>query len=118
MRRKTALVLSGMVTVFAMVAVIGLFGLSARQARIVQAAAVTRGESAVDVSQTGQLSTDVTTLQAEVVAYQQQLQEAYSALQQAYNEIQVLSANNGSRGFRDRGNSGQSQFNDGGVGDD
>ena len=118
MRRKTALVLSGIVTAFAMVAVVGLFGLSARQAKTAQASSVAQGGSSVDVSQTGQLSTDVIALQAEVVAYQRQLQEAYSALQQAYDEIQVLSANNGSRGFRNGEGSGQFQFNNGGVGDD
>jgi hypothetical protein len=115
MGRKTALVLSGMVTAFAMVAMIGLFGLSASQSKTAQAAA-SQTNGAVDFDQTGQLSTDVATLQAEVVAYQQQLQEAYTALQQAYVEIQVLSAN-GSRGFRNRGDSGQFQFFDGGSGD-
>lgn len=114
MRRETALVVSGIVTAFAMVAVIGLFGLSARQVKTAQAASVAQGVGAVAVSQTGQLSTDVATLQAEVVVYQEQLQEAYSALQQAYNEIQVLSATGGSRGSRGRGGSGQFQFFGGG----
>jgi hypothetical protein len=115
MRRKTALILSGVVTAFAMVAVIGLFGLSGRQGNTAQAASVARTGDGVTLDQAGQLSTDVATLQAEVVAYQQQLQEAYSALQQAYDQIQVLSAA-GSRGFRNRGGSGQ--FFDQGFGDE
>jgi hypothetical protein len=114
MRRKTALLLAGVVTAFAMVAVIGLFGLSASQSRTAQAAPLAGPANRVALDQSGQLSTDVATLQAEVVAYQQQLQEAYAALQQAYVEIQVLSAN-GSGGFRNRGGSGQ--FLDGGSGD-
>jgi hypothetical protein len=107
-------ILSGIVTAFAMVAMIGLFGLSARDASAAKAAApVTSAAVASDPN--GQLPTDVATLQAEVVAYQQQLQEAYTALQQAYTEIQVLSAG-GSRGFRNRGGSGQ--LFQGGPGDD
>jgi hypothetical protein len=118
MRHKTALVFSGIVTALAMVVVIGLFGLSARQAKTAQAPPGAQGGGAIVVSQTGQLSTDVATLQAQVVADQQQLQVAYLALQQAYDEIQMLSATGGSRGFRNRGGSGQFQFNNGGVGDD
>jgi hypothetical protein len=114
MRRKTALILSGIVTAFALVVVIGLFGLSGRQVNTAQAASVGRTGEGVSLDQTGQLSTDVATLQAEVVAYQQQLQEAYAALQQAYVEIQMLSGN--SRGFRNRGGSGQ--FLDQGSGND
>jgi hypothetical protein len=102
MRHKTALILSGIVTAFAMVAVIGLFGLSARQSHTAQAASVAAAPAGFSLDPSGQLPTDVTTLQAEVVAYQQQLQEAYQALQQAYVEIQVLSAG-GSRRFRNGG---------------
>ena len=110
------MILSGIVAVFAMVVVIGLFGLSARQGarqgNAAQAATVARaGDGAAFDGSGQQLSTDVATLQAEVVAYQQQLQVAYQALQQAYGEIQVLSAN-GSRGFRNGGGSGQFQFFD------
>ena len=117
MRRKTRLVLSGTVTAFAMVVMIGLFGLSAIQGKTAQAATASRTNDVVAFDQSGQLSTDVVTLQAEVIAYQQQLQEAYSALQQAYGEIQMLSGN-GSRGFRNGGGSGQFQFFDQGLGDD
>ena len=115
------MILSGIVAVFAMVVVIGLFGLSvrqgARQGNAAQAATVARAGDAIAFDGSGQLSTDVATLQAEVVAYQQQLQVAYQALQQAYGEIQVLSAN-GSRGFRNGGGSGQFQFFDEGSGND
>ena len=117
MRRKTALILSGIVTAFAMVVVIGLFGLSARQGNTAQAASIAQVGGRAAIDNTGQLSTDVATLQFEVVTYQQQLQEAYLALQQAYAEIQVLSSN-GSRGFRGGGGSGQLQSFDGGFGDD
>jgi hypothetical protein len=117
MRRKTAVILSGIVTAFAMVVVLGLFGLSARQGNTAQAATAARLGDVVAFDESGQLSTDVATLQAEVVAYQQQLQEAYLALQQAYGEIQVLSAN-GSRGFRNGGGTGRFQFYDEGSGDD
>jgi hypothetical protein len=105
MRRKTALILSGIVTAFAMVAVLGLFGLSGRQGNAAQAASGLRSGDGAAFDRTGQASTDVATLQAEVVAYQQQLQEAYAALQRAYVEIQVLSGN--SRGFGNRDGSGQ-----------
>ena len=117
MRRKTALILSGIVTAFAMVVVIGLFRLSARQGNTAQASSIAQVGGGPGIDRTGQLSTDVATLQAEVVTYQQQLQEAYSALQQAYAEIQVLSAND-SPGFRGSGGSGQFQSLDGGFGDD
>ncbi len=112
MKRRTMLVLSGMVTAFVLVAIIGLFGLSASQAKTARAATISAATSSQTndppvFDQTGQqLSTDVPTLQAEVIAYQQQLQQSYAALQQAYNEIQVLSAG-GSRGFRNREGSGE-----------
>jgi hypothetical protein len=116
MRRKTTFILSGIVTAFAMVAVIGLFGLAGKQGGTAQAASPAEPAGRLAVDQSGQLSTDVATLQAEVVAYQQQLEVAYAALQQAYGEIQMLSGG-GSRSFRNRGGSGQFQFFDGGSSD-
>jgi hypothetical protein len=117
MRRKTALIFSGIVTAFAMVCMIGLFGLSARHGNTVQAAPVVQSGDAVSFDRSGQLSTDTAILQAEVIAYRQQLQEAYLALQQAYAEIQLLSSD-GSRNFRDRADPGQSQLFNQGLGDD
>jgi hypothetical protein len=117
MRHKTALILSGIVTAFVLVAVIGLFGLSATQSPKAQAASAVVASPGVSVDPSGQLSTDVPTLQAEVVAYQQQLAQAYQALQQADAEIQVLQAS-GARRFRNGGGSGEFQFFNGGSPDD
>src|SRR5512136_2789642 len=115
MKRKMALVLSGIVTAFVMVSMIGLFGLSANQSNTVRAAPPAQSSATGSFDGSGQGSTDVATLRAEVVAYQQQLREAYLALQQAYNEIQLLSGNE-SRNFRNGGGSGQPQFFDQAVG--
>ena len=101
MKRKTALIVSGVVTAAVMVVAIGLLQLSGRFSNTAQAAPV----KAVASQVTGNNSTDVATLQAEVAAYQAQLQQAYTDLQQAYNQIQALSSanGNGSRGLRGRG---------------
>jgi hypothetical protein len=82
-----------------------LFG---RLAVTAQAASPVQTDNGAALSRTGQPGEDVAALQAEVVAYRQQLQEAYSALQQAYVEIQILQSS-GSRGFRNGGGLGQSQ---------
>jgi hypothetical protein len=117
MRHRTVMILSGVVTAFVLVAVIGLFGLSAKQSPTAQAASPAVASAGVSLDPSGQLSTDVPTLQAEVVAYQQQLDQAYQALQQAYAEIQVLQAG-GARRFRNGGGSGNFQFFNGGSPDD
>ena len=117
MRRKTALIFSGIVTAFAMVSMIGLFGLSARQGNAAQAAPVVQSGDAVSFDRSGQLSTDTAMLQAEVVAYRQQLREAYSALQQAYVEIQVLQSS-GAGELGNRAGRGRFQFFDEGAGND
>jgi len=99
MKRKTALIVSGVVTAVVMVVAIGMLQLSGRFSNAAQAASV----KAIAGQATINNSTDVATLQAEVAAYQAQLQQAYTDLQQAYNQIQALSSANGARGLRGRG---------------
>ncbi len=101
MKRKMALIVSGVVTAVVMVVAIGLLQLSGRFNNAAQAAPVKAVASQATIND----STDVATLQAEVAAYQAQLQQAYSDLQQAYSQIQALSGanGNGSRGLRSRG---------------
>jgi ABC-type antimicrobial peptide transport system permease subunit len=115
MKRRTAVIFSGIAAAFVMVAVIGLFGLSGSQGSTAQAASVVQTDNGAALNRSGQLSEDVTTLQAEVVAYRQQLQEAYSALQQAYVEIQILQSG-GARGFRNGGGLQQFEPSDQGAG--
>jgi hypothetical protein len=105
MQRKTALVVSGIITAFVMVVVVGLVQMSGR-ASAAQPVSLTLPGGQATLSGAGDASTDVATLQAEVAAYRAQLQQAYDALQQAYNEIQVLSS---ADGFRGRGERGQRQ---------
>jgi hypothetical protein len=101
MKRKMALIMSGVVTAVVMVVVIGLLQLSGNFSNVAQAAPVKAAASQATINN----STDVATLQAEVAAYRAQLQQAYADLQQAYNQIQALSGanGNGSRGLRGRG---------------
>ncbi len=101
MRRNMALIVSGVITTFALVLTLGLLIASGQLGQVAQAAPATRNEQAA-VSANDGLSTDVRTLQAEVIADREQLQQAYAALQQAYDQIQVLSAGNGLRS-RSRG---------------
>jgi peptidoglycan hydrolase CwlO-like protein len=86
-KRKSALFLSGILTAFVMVVVVGLVLLSGRAAQVAQAAAAdTPTIQAPDPSTT----TDVATLQAEVQSYKQALQKRDVDLQSAYNQIQTL----------------------------
>ena len=106
--RKTALLISGFVTAFAMVVVIGLVGASGQfvqnaQAASVQATAPVQGAVTQGATQTA-TSAEVATLQAEVANYRTQLQKAYQDLQSAYDQIQALNAQQRSgRRFRDDG---------------
>src|SRR5665811_113918 len=86
-KRNSALLLSGIVTAFVMVIVVGLVLLSGRAAQVAQAAAadVPSGQ-APDPSTTS----DVATLQAEVQAYKQALQKADTDLQTAYGQVKTL----------------------------
>ncbi len=93
MRRNTALFLSGVVTAFVMVVVIGLIALSGQFGQEAQAATLsnnTSGEAAsLQASDPGK-TTDVATLQAEANAYKQALQKADNDLQNAYNQVKSL----------------------------
>lgn len=118
MGRKWALLLSGIVTAFAMVVVIGLINQAANQPAGVQAAsaaestpavsAITGDTASTDVTANtgvGQNGADVARLQAELNAYKQQLDKAYSDLQAAYDQIQAMQQQQQQqrRGFRSRG---------------
>jgi peptidoglycan hydrolase CwlO-like protein len=86
-KRNSALFLSGVVTAFMMVVIVGLVLLSGRAAQVAQAAAADVPSLQAPNPNT---TTDVPTLQAEVQAYKQALQKADSDLQTAYNQIQTL----------------------------
>ncbi len=85
-KRKSALFLSGIVTAFVMVVVIGLVLISGRAAQVAQAATV----DVPTVQASDAAATDVATLQAQVQAYKQALQKRDADLQSAYNQIQTL----------------------------
>lgn|GEM_PF-1982880 len=114
MRRKAAMLVSGIITAFVMVVVIGLLQLSGRVGNTAQAAALpSTGPAQATVNGADPTNADVATLQAEVAAYRDQLQQAYTALQQAYQQIQLLSGGgggSGGNGFRGRGGDDDGQF--------
>lgn len=87
MRRKTALLLSGVITAFLMVIFIGLAG----SAGWFSQQAVSAAPAVASAPAAAANSTDVAALQAQVATYRQQLQKAYSDLQAAYDQIQTLS---------------------------
>ena len=87
MKRRSALLIAGIVTAFVMVIVVGLVLLSNRAAQVAQAAAA--DVPSVQAPDPATI-TDVPTLQAELKAYQQALGKAHSDLQTAYNQIQTL----------------------------
>ena len=92
MRRKTALLISGIVTAFAMVLVLGLLSASARDAQAAQQApAPSEVVPASDPAGTA-TADQVASLQAEVDQYKTALNQAYSDLQAAYSQIQQLQA--------------------------
>jgi peptidoglycan hydrolase CwlO-like protein len=102
MKTKTALIVSGLVTVYVMALVIwvlGGFGWFASKAQASSGA----GQAAAAPA-----STDVATLQQEIATYQQELQQANTQLQAAYNEIATLqsqleSGGNGANGSQSGG---------------
>ncbi len=87
MKRKSALFLSGVITAFVMVVIVGLVLLSGRAAQVAQAASADLPSVQAPNPMT---TTDVATLQAEVQAYKQALQKADGDLQTAYDQIRTL----------------------------
>lgn len=100
MKTKTALIVSGMVTVYVMVLVIWVLGGFGWFAPTAQASPAASNPVAVTAS----ASTDVATLQQEAAAYRQELQQANAQLQAAYNEIATLQSQlaSGGNGFNGR----------------
>ena len=91
MQHKTALLLSGAITAFALMVVIGLvyganrFGATAAAATPSPLAQVAQADPRSN-------SAEVATLQAQIQQYRSQLQQAYSDLQAAYDQINALNS--------------------------
>jgi hypothetical protein len=128
MPRKTALFLSGIITAFILMVVVGLVyganrygAAAAAPANPAAVAAALASDTAAPAqlannSGTGAAASaaDVAALQAQVQQYKQQLQQAYSDLQQAYDQIQTMNntlsqGQGGGRRFRGEGGNEQQQ---------
>ncbi len=111
MPRKTAMLLSGTITAFVLMVVIGLVFSANQLGSIPVAQAAPANNNAANASANN--SADVTALQQQVQTYKSQLQQAYSDLQQAYDQInqlqqavQTMQAQ-GQGGFRSRQRGGE-----------
>ena len=112
MKRKTALLVSGLMTGVVMVVALGLVQISGRFDEIAQGAlaagggqtaATSAGTSSVPVTDlAAETSGEVIRLQSEVAAYREELQQAYNELQRAYDQIQILSRDD-ANGFQTSG---------------
>jgi hypothetical protein len=127
MRRNAALLISGIVTAFVMVLVIGLAGGMNWLTSTAQAAApATVGQNVTVTGSTGQQgnaqSADPARLQQEVNTYKTQLQQAYDKLQAAYDQISQLQSQQATglprQGDRRHGREGGLDQFFGGQGDD
>jgi septal ring factor EnvC (AmiA/AmiB activator) len=87
MKTKMALIVSGAVTAFVIMLVIGLLGGANWFTQTIFAAGTSDPATV-----TGSTSTDVATLQRQAATYQQELQQANTQLQAANNEIATLQA--------------------------
>ncbi len=115
MPRKTAMIVSGAITAFVLMVVLGLVygsnqlaaaaGAATPQAPIAaqaQAAAGAQGSPAASDPGLQDKDAEIAQLQAEVQAYKQQLDQATTQLQDAYNQLQSLANTQNSQGGRRR----------------
>lgn len=86
MQHKTAMLLSGAITAFVLMVVIGLvYGANRFGASAAPATPSPSAQVAPDNPRSN--SAEVATLQAQIQQYRSELQQAYSDLQAAYNQI-------------------------------
>ncbi len=131
MPRKTTMLLSGIITAFVLMVVVGLvygadrYGAAAAGASATAitttAAAVDPGAPTANNQANADAAAQIAALQNQVQQYKQQLQQAYSDLQQAYDQIQTmnnyLSQSQGTgRRFRGERENGLQQQQPGGQG--
>ncbi len=94
MNRRTAMLLSGAITAFALMLVIGLvYGANRFNSAAGAAAPAVTGATA-DGSSAQANSAEVAALQQQVQTLKTQLQQSYSDLQNAYNQITALQGQN------------------------
>jgi TolA-binding protein len=105
------MLLSGAITAFALMVVIGLVYGANRFTSAADAASAPLTAPALQGNQAGN-STDVTELQQQVQTLKSELDKAYSDLQTAYNQISVLQsqASTGGRFGGERESRGAQQF--------